>query len=96
MSDSAALQQLKLNRLEAIGKLGPPPSQRFNRKLAKWIAHFNAIMSTSLTETTATLSTLYSAKYLEEMAMRPRPAFGSLALDMSSGFDSIPPRKELP
>lgn len=67
-----------VERCERLSKLGPPPPQRHNRKLRKWLDAFMAIMALDVSEYAEILRSVYTPGSIEDLAHRPMPWVYSL------------------
>jgi hypothetical protein len=67
-----------VERCERLAALGPPPPQRHNRKLKRWLDAFSSIMALDISECAEMLREIYSSEYLSARAARPA-AFATLS-----------------
>lgn len=64
-----------VERCERLSALGPPPPQRHNRKLAKWLDAFDAIMALDISEAAEMLRSIYTPESMTALMDRPNPIF---------------------
>jgi len=67
-----------VERCERLAALGPPPPQRHNRKLRRWLAAFSSIMALDISECAEMLRAIYTPELVLEMANRPSPMMSFL------------------
>lgn len=60
-----------VERCERLSALGPPPPQRHNRKLRKWLDAFMSIMALDISEFSEILRSAYTPDAIVEAAFRP-------------------------
>ena len=65
-----------VERCERLAALGPPPPQRHNRKLKRWLDAFSSIMvseMSEMSEMSEILRAVYTPGSIEDLAHRPMP-----------------------
>lgn len=75
---SGPVPRLAVERCQRIAALGPPPPQRHNRKLARWLDAFRSIMALDISESAEMLRSVYTPTSIVEAAERSNPMLAFL------------------